>query len=113
MNRKNKKWRDENNWSAHLAKQYQELRLKALQKVARSDTPICVYCGCDDIRLLEINHIKGGGRKEIAEKKVGFYKDIVSGKRSVEDLNIACKVSNAKHYLELKYGLLPFTIKWK
>jgi len=31
-------------------------------------------------------------------------------KRDTKDLEVTCKVCNAKHYLELKYGKLPYQI---
>jgi len=81
------------------------------------DGPIrCAYCNCDDLRLLEINHKYGGGRKETGtgndRHPTEFYRAIINGTRSIYDLEIACRVCNAHHYLELKYGPLPFTVTW-
>jgi len=58
----------------------------------------CVYCGCTDIDALEINHIHGGGRKEPKHGKA-LYLDIISGKRTTEDLELTCRICNAWHYL--------------
>ncbi|MGI0022946.1 MAG: hypothetical protein ACRD9Q_08815, partial [Nitrososphaeraceae archaeon] len=41
---------------------YANKRLESLTKVDPSLK--CAVCGCDDVRFLEVNHIKGGGRKE-------------------------------------------------
>ena len=53
-----------------------------------------------------------GGGKEIKEKGAKYYWEIIQGKREITDLELVCKVCNAKHYLELKYGKQPFQIKW-
>lgn len=95
---------------------YKKARLKAFQKVAKFDTPKCVYCGCDDMRLLEINHKNGGGRQE--ELKPLYHSivyAITTGHRSIADLEIVCRPHNAWHFLKLKYGDLAnrFTIVWK
>lgn len=66
----------------------------------------CENCGCDDKRLLEINHINGGGNKELqkGKKSMRFYLSIARKQRKTNDLNILCKVCNALYYLEKKYG---------
>ena len=92
------------------------LRLKALEKIAGTIGISCVNCGCDDVRTLEINHRNGGGRKEEFRLRnkatTAFYKQIITGDRKVDDLEITCRVCNAFHYLQFKYGPLPFTITW-
>lgn len=94
-------------------KRYQKFRLKVLNIVSGNNL-FCVRCGCNDIRLLEINHINGRGREETGGKfNTGFYKKIVSGNRKTDDLELLCKVCNAWHYLELKYGKLPYEITYK
>jgi hypothetical protein len=120
MNRKNKSWREKTGYAERLHKWYLEHRLKVFQKVSGFEVPKCVYCGCDDIRLLEVNHKKGGGNKTDykhkhngSSKTTTFYKKILSGERSIEDLEVTCRPCNARHYLELKFGPLPFVIKWK
>ena len=87
------------------------IRSQALQIVARSMRPQCVRCGCDDMRLLEINHKNGGGTKE---NKGGMnrFLDIVAERRSVDDLEILCRPCNAIHFLELKFGPLPMKVVW-
>lgn len=75
----------------------------------------CVYCGCDVREALEINHIYGGGGKEYKNTEyTQFYRNIIKGKRSTDDLELTCKVCNARHYLVIK-GIvrgLGYTIKW-
>lgn len=86
-------------------------RFKVL-KVISNDNLSCAQCGCNDIRLLEINHINGGGSKETdkGRKNSYFWNNILSGKRKTDDLEILCRVCNARHYLESKYGKLPYKI---
>ena len=73
---------------------------------------VCVSCGCDREELLEINHVNGGGGKEFKKKGNKFYIDIAKMRRETNDLELLCKPCNAIHYLELKFGNLPFQIKW-
>jgi ribosomal protein L37E len=83
-------------------------------KISGSINPVCVRCGCDDIRLLEVNHKNGGGGKELADKSsTCMHHDIISGRRPVDDLEPLCRACNAIHYLELKYGPLPMKVIWK
>lgn len=52
-------------------------------------------CECIDKRILQVNHIDGGGCKEF--KKVGsirFYKAILDGKRKTDDLDVRCANCN-------------------
>jgi hypothetical protein len=72
----------------------------------------CVYCGCSDIRLLEVNHKNGGGNQERygtrkRKREMGqgysFYLDIIMGRRKTDDLEVVCKPNNSVHYLELIY----------
>lgn len=84
----------------------------------------CVYCGCDDIRFLEVNHKNGGGNKTDFKSKAGglgcgrgwtFYGNILNGKRRIDDLEVACRVCNALHYLKVKFGseaTTNFRVNW-
>jgi hypothetical protein len=81
-------------------------RLRALNLITRGGPLICAHCGCDDLRLIEINHRNGGGVKE---RRVGgnftginFYAAIVNRTRTTEDLELTCRLCNARHYLERK-----------
>lgn len=83
--------------------------------IISGNNPVCANCGCNDERLLEINHLKGGGNKELRRGKyfTVFNWDIYMGRRNTEDLNLLCRPCNALHYLELKYGKLPYKIIWR
>src|SRR5271155_256030 len=90
-------------------------RSDALKAVARGGPIVCSHCGCDDIRVIEINHVNGGGTKEI--RLVGnqrLYKLIVDGMRAVDDLDLACRVCNALFFVEMKFPELKgrFQVKY-
>jgi len=96
---------------------YQEIRLEVLAKV--DPTMNCAMCGCDDTRFLEVNHIKGGGRKEQKEFKDEDHASsqniimlIHKGKRDVEDLNLLCRVCNSIDHLERVYGKIGLRVVW-
>ena len=93
----------------------QKIKLKALQIVSTSELPTCVYCGCDDIRFLEINHKEGGGAKETLMSGSNFYWAIVKGERPTNDLEVTCGPHNRWHFYKLKYGEAAdrFQIVWK
>ena len=82
--------------------------------IISGSNPICANCGCNDVRLLEINHINGGGNKELQNGKNtnSFAWDIYMGRRTTNDLNLLCRPCNSIHYLELKYGKLAYKIRW-
>lgn len=80
-----------------------------------NNNPTCENCGCDDTKLLEVNHKNGGGNKELQRGKNTnkFMWDIYMGRRKTDDLNLLCRVCNSLHYLELKYGKTKHTIVYK
>ncbi len=88
---------------------------KVFAIISKSTEPECANCGCDDIRLLEVNHKNGGGGKEMEKGRnsMAFYRDIIALRRPVDDLEILCRVCNAKHYLEMQYGKLPIAVVWQ
>jgi len=96
---------------------YQEIRLEVL---ARVDSAMkCVMCGCDDTRFLEVNHIKGGGRKEqkgFKDEDHASSQNIImlihKGKRDVKDLNLLCRVCNSIDHLERVYGKIGLKVVW-
>ena len=93
-----------------------KLKLKAMQKVSGLQVPECRGCGCDDIRMLQINHKNGDGYAERKAKKdyTGnvIYRAIISGERPAEDLDVMCGVCNWKHYYEMRYGHLLFEVRY-
>lgn len=58
---------------------------------------ICKGCGCNDIRVLQINHVHGGGTRERLSMGLSGFKlirEIVAGRRGVDDLDIRCANCN-------------------
>ncbi len=106
-------------WKGHkkeyIKKSRLDMRRKLFAIISKSANPKCVNCGCDDIRLLEINHKNGGGNREYKRGKSSatFYWNIIMLRRDTEDLELLCRVCNAKHALEIKYGELPIVVMWK
>jgi len=96
---------------------YEKIRLEVLAKV---DPALkCVMCGCDDTRFLEVNHIRGGGKKE----QRGYKEEghnlghnmillIHRGKRGLEDLNLLCRACNSIDHLERVYGHTGLRVVW-
>ena len=73
----------------------------------------CSNCGCDDERVIEINHMNGGGKSELGEGPQQFCREIVFGKRTIDDLDLRCKLCNELHYILRRFGALPFRVIWK
>jgi len=93
---------------------YGEIRLEVL---ARIDPAMkCARCGCDDTKFLEINHIKGGGNKEHKKRGKKVTRNMIllihHKKRSVEDLNLLCRICNALDHLERVFGKTRIRIVW-
>lgn len=99
--------------SPNIAEWKKNRRIAVLKKIQNSIS--CIRCGCDDYRLLEINHKNGKGRKELKNfQKYGRSVEEVirRGWRKTNDLELLCKPCNSIHFLEMKYGLLPIEVKW-
>jgi hypothetical protein len=80
------------------------VRIRAMKIIGKGVVK-CSRCGCDNVDLVEINHKKGGGKKELGRKNsVLFYFDIIYRRRKINDLNLLCKVCNWAHYVKLRYG---------
>jgi hypothetical protein len=79
--------------------QYTGRRLKALEMIGGAS---CVYCGCDVLSFLEINHKNGDGCKEWKKMGAGIVDRLLNGTRSTDGLEVACRVCNNLHYLQLK-----------
>ena len=92
---------------------YEKIRLEVL---ARVDPAMkCAMCGCDDTRFLEVNHIKGGGRKEQSQPRNENHNMILrihKGKRGLEDLNLLCRACNSIDHLERLYGHTGLRVVW-
>ncbi len=99
------------------AEYYQKIRLKVLAKV--DPDMKCAMCGCEDTRFLEVNHVKGGGRKEqkgYLEKDYDLGHNMIllihNGKRGIEDLNLLCRACNSIDHLERQFGKTGLKVVW-
>jgi hypothetical protein len=76
----------------------------------------CANCGCDEVSLLEINHINGGGRaiaKMRQRQNRQLYRDIAKGRVELSDYNVLCRVCNALHYIQVILGVKGHQVTWK
>lgn len=74
----------------------------------------CCNCGCDDFSILEINHINGGGRKELKGKQNRqLYRDIVNDKVNLDEYNVLCRICNALHYVAQILGIKGHQVLWR
>lgn len=91
---------------------YWERRKRAFNLIGGA---VCVECGCDEIKFLEINHIEGGGTKEHRSRKQGLTDPLLKGTRKPTGLNVLCRICNALDYLKRKHpeSLAPFEIRWQ
>lgn len=88
-------------------------KLKALRRVSELETPVCVNCGIDDIRVLTINHKNGDGAKERKADKYRvsrLSRDIKNG-RTTSDLDVRCYNCNILYEYEQGRRNLPLNYK--
>ena len=115
---KQKAWREKNpdarrtHYLEREATKLLRLKIAALQTVAKSKLPLCARCGCSDVRVLTINHVKGDGCKERAKKiaknaVADFRRKIVSGERPVTDLDVRCYNCNILYEYEQDRRHMP------
>lgn len=84
---------------------YWKIRRGAIDRLGGS----CVNCGIGDIRVLQINHLNGGGRQEsysLGHGNLGagarnLWKAIVSGNRNLDDLEVRCANCNILYEYEI------------
>jgi hypothetical protein len=61
--------------------EYKELKKQAYEILGNK----CCQCGIIDVRVLQIDHINGGGKKEIEQIKTsGVYKKIINGEKGYQ-----------------------------
>jgi hypothetical protein len=108
-----KEWRERNPEKQKLARKrtYNSRKANAMSKVAE---PVCNKCGCDELDFLEFNHIGGGGCQDWKESKNKAMADRILTGRSVDDLEILCRLCNALDHLSRKNKTesLKFNVSW-
>jgi hypothetical protein len=66
----------------------------------------CVVCGITDMRVLQINHLNGGGSKE-GVHGMDMYMAILAGTRATDDLDVRCANHNLLYEYEVGRRALP------
>ncbi len=96
-----RKWRE----------QHQIVRRRAMEKLGGLN---CCNCGCDQFPLLEINHLRGGGRQAMkATQNRKLYRLIANDKIDLDEYNVLCRVCNAMHYVQEILGIQGHTVIWR
>ena len=90
---------------------YLNRKVRAMEMVGGAK---CKRCGCTELSFLEFNHKDGGGCKEWKNTSASIADRILSGKRSLEGLEVLCRVCNALDFLERKNNELSkkYKIIW-
>lgn len=95
------------------ATEYKRLKAKLVQLFGSN----CVYCGCADLRVLELNHKNAGGsidrRENTNQQKI--IRAILRNERDSKDFELTCKLCNVLHYIRFKMPEVAggFTITWR
>ncbi len=91
--------------------QHQRVRERAIEKLGGAH---CANCGYDEFSILEINHIHGGGRKELkATQNRQLYRAIMNDKVDLSDYNVLCRICNALHYVQDILGVAGHKVLWR
>lgn len=87
------------------------LRLKAMDTIGG---PECANCGCDKLEILEINHINGGGNKDLKNRtnQFQFYREIYKDLDAKSKYNVLCRPCNALHYVQDILKIKGHKITW-
>ena len=101
-------------WREYSRAYRERMRQRAMETLGGTK---CVYCGCDILDFLEINHKNPIGRRRntsptVRHGGVGFWSLIVHGKVDTANLEVACRVCNALHYLRHRYGETGHRVIW-
>lgn len=75
----------------------------------------CAYCGCDDPRILELNHVNGKGAEDRRKRSMHhIIRDILNGKRNRNDFELTCSLCNILHYIRRRFPELAnqFKVTW-
>lgn len=97
-----------------VRKGYKLMRLEKRKRALEILGNKCIYCGCDDFSVLEINH-KNGRNKGISKRSgSNTVRDILNGKADLDELETTCAVCNIWHYYtKLKNVPNKWTITWE
>ena len=82
-------------------KKKREYYVKTRKKVIEILGGKCARCGIDDWRVLQINHLNGGGTKEFRNgHPEKIYRAIINGDRATDDLELRCANCNILYEYE-------------
>lgn len=92
---------------------YGMFRRMALEKLS-GKPPVCARCGCDDYRILEVNHRNGVSReRRHRENGVILWRMVLKTENSEKYFNVLCKVCNQADYVERAFGIeQKHQIRW-
>ncbi len=111
--RRKKQWHNDPEYRrAHFYFQL-SYRVKAFEMIGGAE---CVRCHVKDPRILEINHINGGGYQHFVKSKTkSLARELLRGDADLSKYNVMCRPCNALDYIERRFpdikGLA--SIRWK
>lgn len=87
-------------YEPYLKKGFRRCRYCATKKSLRSHWKLridvirmlggkCVKCGITDLRLLNVNHLNGGGTAD-RKDRIKVYRELRNGKRDKKDYDVRC-----------------------
>lgn len=90
---------------------HKNIRLKAIDVLGG---PKCINCGCDNLDILEINHIHGGGNLDAARRsnQLQFYRQVIKTSNPTSLYDVRCRPCNILHYIQDILGIMGHTIIW-
>lgn len=107
---KNWKRKNKDRWNLISRRSYWKIRRRVLDLLGGK----CVVCGIDDIRILQVNHLRGDGgdsRKRHGSQRSGdqtrLFREIVDGSLPREDFDIRCANHNILYEYELGRRSIP------
>lgn len=102
-----RKW----NSKGYAVRENAALRMRIMEALGG---PECSSCGCDELEILEINHINGGGTKESKKSpnRRQYYREILNDPMLKDKFNIMCKVCNILHYVRDILNIKGHEVKW-
>jgi len=80
---------------------YRYVRLAAIVKMGG----VCTECGEDDLRVLDINHVNGKGKRKGTAARYAECCNVLNQKKPPKNLNILCCNCNRRH--EFDRGNIP------
>jgi len=106
-------YKDYEKHKARVRYNNRKYREEALKKI--SEDVKCVYCGCDEFSILEINHkelVGPGKRGSLTRSSLGLCFAILKGIIPIDSVEITCKICNIQHYVVKKFGITNHKIIW-